>query len=222
MNIANCKIAFLGDSITNGVGVSSNEKIYLNLLRDRFQILAYNYGVSATRIACQRKTYRGYVDWDENNFIARAAKIDITPDIVVVFGGTNDFGHGDAPIGTIEDRDPYTFFGALHTLYTQLMHQFPDALIVPMTPLHRANENNPYGDWDEDSGVCCGILRDYVNAIRQVAEYYSLPVCDLFATSGIVPAIPENRERYCPDGLHPNDRGHEIIASRLSGFLTSL
>ena len=35
--------------------------------------------------------------------------MDSDADVVVVFGGTNDFGHGDAKLGTFESRDPYTF-----------------------------------------------------------------------------------------------------------------
>lgn len=34
-------------------------------------------------------------------------------DIVVVYGGVNDYAHGDAPIGTPEDTTPSTFYGAV-------------------------------------------------------------------------------------------------------------
>ena len=37
-------------------------------------------------------------------------------DIVVVFGGTNDFGHGDIPFGTLGDNTKYTFYGGLDYL----------------------------------------------------------------------------------------------------------
>lgn len=38
----------------------------------------------------------------------------------------------------------------------------------------------------------------YVNIIKEVAEYYSLPVLDLFATSGLQPEIKEIRENIFP------------------------
>lgn len=224
MELKHKKIAFIGDSITEGAGVSSEEKIYLNLLRERCGLdAAWNYGVCATRIAEQTKSFMDIADWDQKSFITRAKKMECEdPDVIVIFGGTNDFGHGDAPVGKMEDRDPHTFYGALHTLYTYLMDRYPGAVIVAMTPTHRANENDPCGDWPHDSGVCCGTLDRYVKAIREVADYYSIPLCDLYATSGMYPALAAHREHYCPDGLHPNDLGHEIIASRLEGLLRSL
>ena len=45
---------------------------------------------------------------------------------------------------------------------------------------------------------------------------------DLYAMSGLQPNVPVIKEKFCPDGLHPNDAGHAIIASRLKGFLESL
>ena len=65
-------------------------------------------------------------------------------------------------------------------------------------------------------------LKTYVDIIREVAEYYSLPVCDLFKNSGLQPLVPVIMEKFVPDGLHPNDAGHEIIAARLGSFLASL
>ncbi len=67
-----------------------------------------------------------------------------------------------------------------------------------------------------------GVLIDYVNAIREVAEYYSLPVLDLFKTSGLQPAIPIIREKYMPDALHPNDEGHRILTDKIIKFLNIL
>ena len=88
-----------------------------------------------------------------------------------------------------------------------------------MTPLHRTNEMVNTGDSKKIPG---GTLRDYVNIIREVAEYYSLPVLDLYATSGLQPEIDEIRENYIPDGLHPNDKGYAIIAHKLKRFLEAL
>ena len=50
----------------------------------------------------------------------RFTEMDERADAVVVFGGTNDFGHGDAPLGKPSDRDPSTFYGACHYLMNGL------------------------------------------------------------------------------------------------------
>ena len=145
--------------------------------------------------------------------------MDNDADIVVVFGGTNDFGHGDAPLGTMNDRTPYTFYGALHCLYTALTEKYPDVPVVILTPLHRWNEDCPKGDNKPEP---VGTLKEYVNIIREVAEYYSLPVLDLFKESGLQPKIPVIQQKYVPDGLHPNDDGNAILAHKIARFLETL
>lgn len=62
-------------------------------------------------------------------------------------------------------------------------------------------------------------LSVYIKAIRETAEVYSIPVLDLYASGLIQPKLPINRERFCPDGLHPNDAGNRRIADRLLNFL---
>lgn len=42
------------------------------------------------------------------------------------------------------------------------------------------------------------------------------------STSMIQPQEEYIREHLCPDGLHPNDLGHRIIADRIKGFLLAL
>ena len=131
--------------------------------------------------------------------------------MIVVFGGTNDFGHGDAPLGNRGDKSPYTFYGACDLLIRRLLMHCPKAEIVFMTPLHRLVE--------EQNGRK---LIDYIEAIRQVTEYYGIPLVDLYATSGIQPKLAIMQELYCPDGLHPNEAGHEKIYKRLKGVLETL
>ena len=120
MNLKNKKINFLGDSITEGVGTSGQEHIYLNILRESVGLAeARNYGISGTRYAIQKGTKsRPKDDYvDVNSFSERFDKMEDDADIIVVFGGTNDYGHGDAPLGKFSDCTPDTFYGACHYLY---------------------------------------------------------------------------------------------------------
>lgn len=150
----------------------------------------------------------------------RADDMKEAADIVVVFGGTNDYGHGDAPLGKFSDKTPYTFYGACHELFEKLIEKYSESVIVVMTPLHRLDEVNPKGNGSKKVDVAP--LSVYVDIIKEVARYYSLPVCDLYANSGMQPNIPIIKEKYIPDGLHPNDKGNAIIAERLGEFLKSL
>lgn len=213
MELNGLKIDFLGDSITEGHGVTRAEYRFADRLAAQYGILAVNHGIGGTRIARQ-KTPSQHPDHDKD-FISRVNELDENADVIMVFGGTNDWGHGDAPLGTMEDRTPWTFFGALHTLYTALITRFPEKTIIVMTPLHRCSEADPFGPFGKRPGT----LRDYVNAIREVAEYYSLPVLDLYKESGLQPDVPVIQQKYVPDGLHPNDAGHEILANKIAAFL---
>ena len=217
MDIRGKKINFLGDSITQGAKVADGQNIYHARLAREFDLAAArNYGIGGTRIARQSVVTEA---WCDKDFIMRVDTMDPDADIIVVFGGTNDFGHGDAPLGDMTDRTPYTFYGACHTLIEKLIEKYPDSLIVFMTPIHRCSEDNPRGDGNKPER---GPLKRYVEIIKEVTEYYSIPTLDLWSCSSIQPKNPIIKEKYCPDGLHPNDAGHEIIAKRLAGFLQTL
>lgn len=220
MELKGKKINFLGDSITEGCGTSDISKGFVALIgREEGLAAARNYGIGGTRIARQTYPSENPV-WDQD-FSSRVEAMDPDADVVVVFGGTNDYGHGDAPIGRMEDRTVWTFYGALHVLYAALIKRFPNALIVVLTPIHREDETNPSGELPYKRAATVPLI-EYVKIIRQVAEYYALPVLDLYATSGIQPNLPIIKERLCPDGLHPNDEGNRLLAQRISAFLKTL
>lgn len=217
MELKGTKINFLGDSITEGAGTSAPENNFCMLIEREYEAICQNYGIGGTRIARQQNPTNEV--WDRD-FCMRVADMDPDADIVVVFGGTNDFGHGDAPLGCMSDRTPDTFYGALHTLYTSLIEKFPESPIIVLTPLHRLNEDNPRGDGNKLQDV--GTLKTYVEIIREVAEYYSLPVLDLYKDSGLQPKVPVIQQKYVPDGLHPNDAGHKILARKIAKFIETL
>lgn len=218
MNLQGKKINFLGDSITEGHGTSGEACFFTTLIARETGAICRNYGIGGTRIA--RQTVPSLYPQHDLDFPGRVDGMDPDADVVVVFGGTNDFGHGDAPLGSMADRTKDTFYGGLHELYTRLIEKYPAARIVVLTPLHRLNEDNPRGDGNKPQDVAT--LKEYVAIIRQVAEYYSLPVLDLFATSGLQPRVPVIQQLYVPDGLHPNDAGHRLLAEQIIRFLQQL
>lgn len=217
MELKGKKINFLGDSITEGVGLSAGDKHYFDVLQRRTGLAAVrNYGISGTRIARQQHPTADNPRFDLD-FCSRVDEMDADADVVVVFGGTNDFGHGDAPIGEPGDRTPDTFYGAMHTLIRALMSRYPAAEIVFMTPLHRQFET-----CEKQPAALYGDLTAYVDVMREVCGIYGIPLLDLYACAGICPALEISRTTFCPDGLHPNDLGHARIAGRLEGFLRAL
>ncbi|MBR6782553.1 MAG: SGNH/GDSL hydrolase family protein [Clostridia bacterium] len=211
MNLQGKKINVLGDSITQGVGVVDPQNAYQNVMgRMVGAAEVRSFGISGTRLAKQ---------FGEDNFpwpfTERFQTMPDDADLVIVFGGTNDYGHGDAPFGTFEDRTNETFMGACHYLFSSLVKKYPVARIVVMTPLQTSYDQNLSANTGKP-------LIAYVDAIMEVAAHYSLPVLDLYRTSGICPRIPEHIPLYMPDGLHPNEAGAYRIAERLAAFLNSL
>ena len=222
MELNGKKINFLGDSITEGACLDDWNNVYWMRLGRETGATVRGYGIGGTRIAPRLMPERPGEEGFGQYFGSRVESMDPDADIIVVFGGTNDFGHGDAMPGTMSDRTVDTFYGALHVLINHLKTRYPHAEIVFITPLHRLNENCPDGDGGFKPVGTYAPLKLYVDIIREVCEYYSLPVLDLWKDSGMQPAIPVVQELYIPDGLHPCRAGHEIIARRLIGLLQTL
>lgn len=216
MDLKGIKINVLGDSITQGVGASCIENCFVNVLARKTGATVNNYGISGTRIARQF----GELPAPHFNtpYIDRVDSMDKDADVVLVFGGTNDFGHGDAPFGEYMSEDEWTFCGGFNQLIKKLVTAFPDAEIAVLTPLHRGSENVTVNE----IGIPCHPLRDYVEMEKKYCEHYGIPVLDLWSVSGIQPCNEVLRDRFAPDTLHPNDRGHERIADRIIGFLNTL
>lgn len=201
---------FLGDSLTEGVrGTSAQEKRYTEVFATLSGATTYSYGVGGTRIAYQIKP-TVYKPRHDMYFASRVQDMRSQADYVVVFGGSNDFAGGDAPLGVLGDKTPDTFYGALHDLYTRLRAKYPQAPILAVTPLHRKEE------LDKVNSVGCeriGGLLPYVNAIKEVAEQFGVLVIDAYHEWPVSPLVDEQLEMYfSEDCLHPNDNGHRYIA----------
>lgn len=214
MELKGIKMACLGDSITEGVGVSDMANMYYNRIQRECGIGAlYIDGIGGTRIAHQQTPSEDpRIDL---HFIPRVDAIDKDCDLIVVFGGTNDFCHGDAPLGTPRDRTEDTFWGACHVICEKLIGRFPKSQIVFMSPLHREEEDIIFASNK-------GTLYDYAEVLKSVTRRFAIPFLDMLQVSGMTPKVPVQKTLYMPDGLHPNDAGHEKIAQRLKGFLQSL
>lgn len=209
MELRGKKAVFLGDSITEGCLATSPELAYHQILKGILGLReAVSYGIGGTRIARQKKpTEDPKYDLDFN---MRADKMDKDADIVFVFGGTNDYGHGDAPLGAFGDDTVWTFYGALGCLYKTLIDIYGKDKIVILTPTHRINDTNRRGNGSKERES--GTLAEYVEAIRKTAAKYSLKVIDLFAKSSLDPNDKTVNDKYFADGLHPNNAGHEKLA----------
>jgi lysophospholipase L1-like esterase len=212
---------FLGDSITYGYGLADRvNDCFATLVKNSLSLAtANNYGLIGTKI--------GKVVTGDGSFVERYSAMDAAADITFVIGGTNDYGHNASnhpyslPFGTFTDRVETTFFGALHVLCNGLITKYPGKPIVFVTPTHRLSWDSVGDDYENNPDTGKN-LRDYVNAIREVTEYYGVYVLDLFKSLNISPNVAVNKTSYMPDGLHPNEAGHVKMADAITHFTLNL
>lgn len=207
---------FLGDSLTEGVrGTTAKEKGYPYVFANLSGATVYEYGVGGTRLAYQKKPTL-HKPRHDMYFASRVLDMRKDADYVVVFGGSNDFAGGDAPLGKFGDTTPETFYGALHDLYTRLQEKYPQSKLFTVTPLHRGDiikGINAVG-CERNEGI-----EPYVKAIKQVAKAFDIVVIDAHNEWAINPLIDEQRTAYfSADAIHPNDNGHRFIAERFVEF----
>ena len=129
------KLLFLGDSITEGVGASTQEKRYTNLVAKRLGCEVINYGISGTRIARQKETSPN-TNFDID-YRTRVALMETECDRVFIFGGTNDYGHGTLHLGAPEVNDENTFCTQLRMLIDDLIAKYGKEKVTFIIPLHR-------------------------------------------------------------------------------------
>lgn len=225
MNLEGKTINFLGDSITEGVGVADrNHNRYDNRLKRECNLKAvYNYGVSGTRLAHQSAPS----DNPRHDLCFCGRAFDMMPyvDIVVVYGGVNDYLHGDAPIGQYGDRTPATFYGGVYFLMNALKEKYPNGKVVFLTPARckTGDDDDLYPALHRPMKLPDAMpLLGYVEIIQRLARDFDIPVLDLYHTLGIDPHDDEMKKNYTADGLHFNDEGHKILADRLREFLEAL
>lgn len=208
------KVIFLGDSITEGVGASREEAKYVNKVAEICGVEVKNFGVSGTRIARQTEPS----EWitSDYDFQMRAEVMSKDADKVFVFGGTNDYGHGDAKIGEELDDTPYTFHGALNRLIKRLTELYGKDKICFILPLRRFEEEDLYGQGNRKEPTLN--LKGYVDIIRAKCEKAGIDYIDLYK-NGIPKPVTDKGDEYTADGLHPNDKGHLFIAEKIKNYL---
>ena len=207
------KINFLGDSITEGACAGVVERRYSTLVANALGAEECNFGVSGTRIAMQ---VRRTINPDDDVYMRRAVKMPKNADFTFVFGGTNDYGHGDAKMGTMADRDPYTFYGAMHELVSYLVSEFPLNKLCFILPIPRYDQDNLYGDGSKEEAMYP--LSAYIDAEKEVLEHYGVEYLDL-SEKFYIPQTQENDGDLYADGLHPNASGHSFLAACLLEYL---
>ena len=169
-------------------------------------------------------------------------------DAILIFIGTNDF-NANVPLGSwwqettetvdcnqrsaaVRHRTPVfdesTLRGRINIALDKLKREYPDRQIVVITPIRRGYFRCATRNVRQDDSYANEIglyLEDYVRAIREAGEVWSVPVVDAYSESGLLPALPSFADccnRESSDRLHPSTEGCRrlalTIAARLKGL----
>ena len=129
-------------------------------------------------------------------------------DLITIFGGTDDFAHSNI-LGTInDDKNTLSYYGELKMVTEKIIAaKGKDTVVVFITPMKRGefNEEPSYTEPNANGSK----LEEYVNAMKEVAGLYHIPVIDLYEKSAF---HEETFAQLTVDNLHPNDQGYENIS----------
>lgn len=233
------KYVALGDSITygyiprNAPGYEGQLNSYAKLTAQRLGMTFVNAGISGSSIT----NISG-----RNPMCVRYANLPDDADIITVMGGTNDITNG-AVLGTMADRGTNTFYGALHVIMQGLYTKYiagaalsvgKKKKIIICTPIKRMDRSKEnLANTVENNATVLTQWDTWIDAIKEVAAFYSFPVLDMYNLSELNPHLYRTLRGtitgytglynpYMPDGIHPTQEGQEMMADLLVGFLKGL
>lgn len=206
-------IACLGDSITEAANLSDQEDYQQYAYPARLKELlgaesVVNLGIGGSSIG------RYWAD----AFVDRYQAIPQDADLIIVMGGTNDgFCLNQEEFGTMEERKERTFIGDLDELLRGLKENYPNAKVILATPLPNVLHDMLRKERDY-------LLPQYllVNAMKQLAEEYDIPVIDLYNSNILDTHDAAVIYNYMPDGVHCNPAGYQIMAEHFAAELVKL
>lgn len=189
-NLYGKKWAFLGDSLSDYLFS------YPHLIGPKYNMRLVHMALSGRSMAKRGEptdtTYPPLIN------IYQSVPEDV--DIITVWIGTNDKGSNVA-IGSIDSMDETTFMGAYNVMLKWLIENRPKAKILLITPMQRSDSTGQTGT----------PLIDYVNAVEQLGMKYGKRVLNMYKNSGIYVYSEVVKQKFIPDGLHPNDDGHKTF-----------
>ena len=191
--------AFVGDSITNGAQLKTGDPIYWQLVQTALGF-DKTVGLGVNGSCYSTKSDFGM---EHSPLPTRYQQIPQT-DLIFLALGTNDFGR-NTPMGTIEDQEDISFYGAINFVLNELEKQCPESQIILMTPIIR---------FDKSQNSLGLKLQDYIDAIKAVGEKRGLPVVDMY--SATAPKLPSG---IFTDNVHPDKLGHQVLATALQTWL---
>lgn len=192
-------IGTIGDSVAKGTGAKSN---FTEMLAKKIKAKATNLAVSGATMSTTK----------ENSIYEQANNI--KGDLIIV-QGTDDDWINNVKIGT-DKADVKTFYGAFYSTINTLKNKYPDSKILVMTATKQCYVKDKKIVRKETNKNELGLtLEDYCSVQIDICNELDVPVYDAYHSTKFKPNLPSFRKSSMPDGVHPNDKGHEVIMYEL-------
>lgn len=209
-SIRNIKsIGTIGDSVARGSHAKTN---FTEMLGKKLKVKTTNLARGGATMA----TVPIGKEAVENSIYRQAEQI--RGDLIILQGTDDDWLHGywaGVPIGT-DKTDTKTFYGAFCSAIEVIRKNNPDSKILVMTATRQCPmDGTKIRRKDTDKNKLGLTLEDYVNAQVLACSELNVPVFDAYHTDYFKPYNPAFRKSSMPDGLHPNEKGHEVIMYEL-------
>lgn len=228
--LSETNIVVMGDSIT--WGAYTDDKIWWQELGNRLgcRTITGN-GVCGS---CFSKTSDYYMQ--NAPMSERWKNLPSGADVYIIFGGTNDYGHG-SKLGSINDVKDESFYGAMHQIIIGLQERNPNAKLVFITPLRRygfgTKMDGTHLLYDSMENSIGHSLADYREAIIKKCASHDISVIDAYQFSefdfsegqdGVHPfnENAEGKNLLTTDGLHPNTEGHIKFAENVFPYMKEI
>ncbi|WP_065317138.1 SGNH/GDSL hydrolase family protein [Staphylococcus aureus] len=209
-SIRNIKsIGTIGDSVARGSHAKTN---FTEMLGKKLKAKTTNLARGGATLA----TVPIGKEAVENSIYRQAEQI--RGDLIILQGTDDDWLHGywaGVPIGT-DKTDTKTFYGAFCSAIEVIRKNNPDSKILVMTATRQCPmDGTKIRRKDTDKNKLGLTLEDYVNTQVLACSELNVPVFDAYHTDYFKPYNPAFRKSSMPDGLHPNEKGHEVIMYEL-------
>lgn len=226
-NEKNITVAYLGDSITKGYALKSPElERYTKLISDKYGVCEKNFGITGTLMA-EAGMNRGEKNYLSFNQRLRDPEI-YKNDVLVIFGGTNDYFWTDTPIYPGPDAacPGVDYFSVtLDEMCKFIVANRDHEKTLFVTPYPHKGRGNYLGGADyntanehetHNKNFTGHTIADYCACIADTCKKYGIPVLDLQKVSGFDYAA------MTVDGCHPNPTGHIWLANVIGKELEKL
>ena len=202
------KYVAIGDSITRGYAPANSS---LNITEGSQIELPYakyaaqKLGLEFQNLGEDGATVSSFIGYNVFN------KIKGTPDIISIYLGANDISK--LSLGTIDDvytegAETCTYYGGLKYIVKKLKETYPLAMIILI--------GNTYTTTRVSSKV-----DEFNKAKKDIATLYNVLYLDMARATGFDLSFEGMVTELQLNSIHPNYKAHEIMGSRLTGFIAS-